>query len=210
MTGKQSARGRPRSEEKRSAVLDAATEIFLERGFGAASMDAVAQRAGVSKATVYKHFGSKEQLFGAIVEARCRELLAPLVIPEIRENDPQSTLRAIAERFMDLILDDRALAFYRVVIAQSVRFPELARAFYENGPGRAIKSLADYLAEENARGRLAVSDPIRAAEQFFSLLSGYVHVRALLGMEPYRQAPDLDGHIAGAVETFLRAFKAGP
>ena len=200
--------GRPRSEAKRQAILTAATEVFLDLGFGAASMDSVAQRAAVSKATVYKHFGSKEKLFGAIIESRCRALMSPLLTPEIRSNELEATLRAIADRFVDLIMDASALALYRVVIAEAPRFPELARVFYENGPEQAIGNLAGYLSEETERGHLVISDSVGAAEQFFSLLSGYVHVRALLGMGACRPTSDLTDHIAGVVRTFMRAFGA--
>lgn len=209
MVGTHGKPGRPRSEAKRCAILTAATEVFLELGFGAASMDSVAQRAEVSKATVYKHFGSKEMLFGALIRARCRETLSPLQIPETDANDLEATLRATARRFVGLIMDERAVSLYRVVVAEASRFPELARAFYENGPKQAIGSLADYLCEEAARGHLDIRDPTMAAEHFFSLLSGYVHVRALLGIGRCRQAADLDDHIAGAVDTFMRAFASG-
>jgi len=209
MARAESRLGRPRSAAKRRAILTAGTEIFLELGFGAASMDSVARRAAVSKATVYKHFGSKEKLFAAIIETRCRALISPLLTPEIRSNELEATLRAIADRFVELIMEESTLALYRVVIAEAPRFPELARVFYENGPERAIGSLADYLSEETARGHLEMSEATGAAEQFFSLLSGYVHVRALLGIGACRPSSDLNDHIAGVVGTFLRAFAPG-
>ncbi len=199
--------GRPRSAAKHEAILTAATEVFLERGFGAASMDLIARRAGVSKVTVYKHFGGKEALFGAIVEARCRRLMAPVLTPAARPNDLEATLLATATGFMDLLMDPSAVALYRLVVAEAPRFPELARAFYDNGPKRAIRSLADLLSEEAAAGRLDVGDPVRAAEQFFSLTSGYVHMRALLGIEVPRRGTDVQAQVRSAVDTFLRAYR---
>ncbi len=198
----------PRSMAKRKAILAAATEMFLELGFGAASMDLIAKRAGVSKATVYKHFRGKEALFGAIIEARCRQLMAPLLTPEMRPNGLEATLLATANGFMDLLMDPAALALYRVVVAEAPRFPELARAFYENGPKRAIGSLADYLSREAAAGYFDIADPVRAAEQFFSLTSGYVHMRALLGIDVPRRGADVQEHVRRAVDTFLRAYGA--
>ncbi len=195
-----------RARHKREAILEAATRVFLEAGYAGASMDAITREAGVSKATVYSHFAGKEALFGAIVEARSRDVLAPLLTTEIRSNEPAATLRAVGNRFLDLIMDGSALALHRLVIAEAVRFPELARVFYENGPERAIRSLASYLSEQAALGRLAIRDPIGAAEQFFSLLSGYVQARALLGIAPRSDGPDLKGHVSNAVETFLRAY----
>ena len=202
---KAAPRNRGQTRLKHDAILDAATVVFLNGGYAQASMDAIALEAGVSKATVYSHFGGKEALFGAIIEAQCRELMSPLLITDLREGNPEDTLRAVADRFMELVMSETALALYRVVMAEAPRFPLLAQAFYENGPARAITSLAAYLSEQADLGRLGISDPATAAEQFFSLLTGYLHVRTVLGIAPSPGAPDLSQHIADTVDIFLRA-----
>jgi len=197
----------PQREVKRDAILTAAVEVFLSVGFGATSMDSITQKAGVSKATVYSHFGNKQKLFGAIIKARCHDLLIPLQTSEIQSSDLELTLRRVADHFMDMVINESILALYRVVIAEASRFPELARVFYENGPGQTTENFAHYLSEQTERGQLEIPDPTRAAEQFFGLLIGYVHVRALLGILSHRDASDMENHITSAIETFLRAYR---
>ncbi|MDO9461574.1 MAG: TetR/AcrR family transcriptional regulator [Alphaproteobacteria bacterium] len=197
----------PQRELKRKAILEAAVEVFLGAGFGLASMDTIAQRAGVSKATVYSHFGNKQKLFGAIIKAQCHDLFTPLQTSEIGGNNLELTLRRIADHFIRLIMNEQILALYRVVIAESSRFPEFAHIFYENGPGQTADNFAPYLSEQTERGLLDIADPRRAAEQFFSLLSGHVHIRALLGVESQFGAVDMDKHITSAIATFLRAYR---
>ena len=195
----------PQREVKRKAILSAAKELFLDVGFGAASMDAITQKAGVSKPTVYNHFGNKENLFGAIIKDRCHNLLSSLEESEVPSNDLELTLRKTAEHFLGLIMSEPVLALYRVVIAEASRFPELALVFYENGPGQTTENFARYLSEQSEQGKLDISNPTKAAEQFFSLLSGHVHMRALLGIASHGDAPDIENHITMAIETFLRA-----
>ncbi len=197
----------PQREMKRNAILTAAIEVFLSVGFSAASMDTIAQRAGVSKPTVYSHFGNKQKLFGAIIETQCHDLLIPLQASKIGANDLELTLHRIADHFMGLIMNESILALYRVVIAEAFHFPELAHVFYENGPGQTTQNFAHYLSEQTECGQLDIPDPTSAAEQFFSLLSGHVHIRALLGVESQSKALDMASHITNAIETFLRAYR---
>jgi len=88
------------SPGKRAVILEAAKKVFLEVGFGAASMDAIANEAKVSKQTVYNHFGSKEELFAAMVRDTCDSMTMAFA-EAARDGNPENTLRAIAQRFMD-------------------------------------------------------------------------------------------------------------
>ena len=91
-------RTRPRGEIRRSEILDAATEIFLENGYGGATIDLVVERAGASKGTVYSFFGGKDGLFAAIVEERVERILAAFGDPEVVHSDVRHALAHIAER----------------------------------------------------------------------------------------------------------------
>ena len=194
---------------KRSVILKAATEVFLDVGFGAASMDVITKKAGVSKPTVYNHFGNKEKLFGAIIREQCHDLLFSLEDSEVPSNELELTLRKTAEHFLGLVMSEPILALYRVVIAEASRFPELAHVFYENGPEQTTENFAHYLCEQSEEGKLDISDYMRAAEQFFSLLSGHVHIRALLGIEPHNEA-EMENHINDTVDIFLQIYKRRP
>ena len=191
---------------KRRQIVKAATWLFLSNGYERTSMDAVATRAGVSKPTVYNHFANKEALFGAIVEQLCDDLMSGIVSAEAVDQAPRERLTAIGRRFLNIALGADAITLYRIVIAEAPRFPDLAAAFYENGPARVARGLADYFAGETAAGRLDIKNPTGSAEQYLGLLLGQIHLRALLGVGPSADDGVVE-HLDSAVEMFLRAHR---
>ncbi|HEX5078607.1 MAG TPA: TetR/AcrR family transcriptional regulator [Geminicoccaceae bacterium] len=192
---------------KHDAILDAARRVFLREGYSA-SMDLVAAEAGVSKQTVYNHFGSKEGLFRAIVDHASNELLDVLVERDGARADPAAALEMIARRFLALLLAPSSVALHRMLVAEAPRFPDLAREIYLGGPARAARELALYLGEESRKRTLAVADPALAAEQFFGALCGHLHLRALLIPREAPRAAEIERAIAHAVRGFLRAHAA--
>ncbi len=195
----------PRISAKREAVLDAARACFLELGYAGTSMDAVASRAGVSKATIYAHFQGKDELFGAIMRRRCAQSI-PEVPPPPAAEDARTVLTEIGRRLLELFLSPEAMAVYRIVVAESCRHPDLAAAFYAAGPERGKGSLAETFAELARRRELAVDDPWRAADLFVTMLRGEFFHRELLGLPP-RPGFDFEATVTTAVETTLRAFR---
>lgn len=184
--------------------MGAGTSVFLEEGFGPASMDEIARRAAVSKATIYSHFESKHELFGAIVTGRCEAMVPAITDPMLDERAPADALRLIGRRFLDLLLSPNPLSLYRVVLSEAPRFPELGRSFYEAGPNRVAAALAEYLARQNAQGVLAIADARLAAEQFFGMVLGQNHVRMLLAINNTPPGPEeRDRIVETAVQTFL-------
>lgn len=196
-----------RSAAKRDAILDAACAVFLEQGYAAASMDAVAARAGVSKATIYAHFTDKDDLFGAVIRVRCERnrTFAP-VGPTL---DARATLTMVGRRLLELLLQPDTLAVYRLVTAEAPRQPELARAFYESGPGTGKAEIARMLVDLGRRGLLAVEDPWRMADLFTGMLRADLFMRTLLGL-PQPEGNSIDQAVAAAVDTMLRAFAPSP
>src|SRR6202043_675833 len=97
-------RTRPRGEIRRAQILDAAIEVFLENGYGGATIDLVVERAGASKATVYSFFGGKDGLFAAIVEERAERILAAFGDPEVVHSDVPSALANSARRYMEVVM----------------------------------------------------------------------------------------------------------
>lgn len=204
-----SAAGAP-ATPKRDAVLTAGAAVFMEQGFGSASMDEVARRAAVSKATIYSHFESKHALFGAIVNGKCRAMIPAIEDAVLDERTPAETLTRIGRQFLDLLLSGEALPLYRVVLAEAPRFPELGRAFYDAGPNRVAGALAAYLERLTARGLLDLPDARLAAEQFFGMVLGHNHVRILLGTVPAApSAAERERIVASAVRIFLDGARAG-
>lgn len=114
-------RGRPRDASKDEAILVAAGELFMERGFEAASLDAVAQAASVSKATIYSRFADKETLFRAVLDHECNSVLLPASFVPPPGASVRETLILIAEQFLGLVLGDHAMAMHRIIVAECCR-----------------------------------------------------------------------------------------
>jgi TetR/AcrR family transcriptional repressor of mexJK operon len=132
--GKLSLRGRPKDPAKREAVLAEAFDLFVEVGFDGASMDTLARRANLSKATLYSHFGSKNKIFQALIDEKIAEYYQ--VSSEILDIHPRAHLMRLAEQFFDLIHDDKALALTRLIVGSATHFPKIVKVFYEIGPAR--------------------------------------------------------------------------
>ena len=191
---------------KRDAILVAATRVFIDQGYGAASMDAIARAAGVSKQTIYAHFRGKAALFEATVLERSNRLLEPFPSETDPLHDPEAALSAIARRFLDLMLSPETVGRFRVIVAESGRFPELAEAFYRSGPERVGSRLSDYLAELHRRGILRVTDPRSASFHFFGMVRGDLFLRQLLGLGEPPLAADRERIVDSAVRAFLSAY----
>ena len=156
------------SERKHLAIQEAGTAVFLRLGYGAASMDLIAAEANVSKQTIYNHFHSKDELFKAIITDMTTTLMAPLSMREARQSTPERLLHSFGRDFLTLMVQPSSLALYRLIVAESARFPELGGDLYTVGPGRLIGILADYLAWETKNGRLAVVEPERGIENGYA------------------------------------------
>lgn len=129
------ARNRTKSEKKRFNILQSAIQLFIEQGFDNTSMDQIAQKAEVSKQTVYSHFGNKEELFSAAIESKC--LSHHLAADDFREFDcPQSALLIIASRFHELLQTREAVQIYRTCVAQAENRAQLASLFLPKAPSR--------------------------------------------------------------------------
>ena len=191
-----------RGWEKREAILIAATEIFLRDGYGRASMDQVHSRVGGSKRTLYKHFPNKEALFEAVIAKVSSRALAALEPPS-GEGDLRRALLKMGTDYVNVLLSPDGLLLYRAMISEAPHFAKLARRFFEDGPGRASRYLADYFREYKANGIVDISDPQIAAEQFLGAVRGDVHLAAVLGVRtPSEQL--VNATVSQAVETFIR------
>jgi len=197
----------PTSTTKRQAILNAAALEFLEKGYGAASMDDIAAKAGVSKQTVYSHFGAKSSLFEGIVRERCEALTGAGSLIEV-SGAPDEVLTGLARKFLSTVLDRSNLALYRVIVAESGRFPELAEAFYRAGPDAAANGLAAYIDRERQIGTLRVGNPRRAAEDFFALMRGDLFMRHLLGLADEPPPSVVEAAAGHAVYVFLGKYGA--
>jgi AcrR family transcriptional regulator len=198
------------STRKRRAIVAAATTTFLQKGYLGTSMDEIAALASVSKQTVYKHFADKERLFSEVVTSTVDEASDPVhaEVLDLRDTgDLAADLRDLARRELALVMQPALMQLRRLVIAESSRFPELGRTFYEQGPGRTIATLAATFQRLAARGLLAVHDPKLAAAQFnWLVMSAPLNQAMLLGRDRPLTKRELERHADDAVRTFLAAY----
>lgn len=190
------------SDKKREAILQGAKAAFLKDGFGGASMDQVAALAGVSKMTVYRHFGSKEELFAGVITELCQFIVAE-DLDAIFAQEPQQALRAFARKMTDIVFEPDTAELHRIVIAESRRFPKLGQLFYETGPQACIDALEAFFLRHKGNPSLKVEDPRRSAEEFLELLRGYSHLKMLLGIEREPSQHDVEVRIESAVRHIL-------
>ena len=184
----------------------AGQRLFLKFGYGAVTMDAIAQAANVSKRTVYSHFENKETLFAGVMTAMC-SLLGDRALPaEIPEASPEEALTMLGRQFVDLVTSPNGLALFRIVIGESARFPELGATFYEAGPQRLVALIATYLREQDRTGNLRVPEPEIAAMQFLELAKSSHHLKLVLGIGDAPTTAEKDRAVAQAVACFIRAY----
>ena len=208
------AGGRPTREEaeaRDARLLDVATRLFMERGFDGTSIDAVAEAAGVSKPTVYARYHDKRDLFAAVLRGRIRKWLAPLSAAaeaqaiEGSAKSVRTTLHELSRHMVAYTLAPEAAALQRILSAQAVQFPQLAKLANEEGWLRAVRGISSILRQSAARGQIKVDDPELAADMFLNLVLGHSKRLALYGIavepeteERYRKA---------AVDFFLNGFR---
>lgn len=195
--------GNPRTER----IVEAAINVFLEAGYEGTSMDRVAAMAGVSKATVYAHFQSKEGLFAAIMGRETRRRagsIVPVLAPELPVRE---SLQRVGESFLRFVTSEPAVKTLRVVAAESARFPELGRLFFESGPAVTWEALTAFFERAGASGRLDVPEPAKAAEQFMAAVTGQLHLRVVLGMKPTLSEAEIRDRVADAVTLICRAYE---
>lgn len=199
-------RARP---DKHHAIINAASHVFLAEGFDRASIDQIAQRAGVAKQTIYSHFADKEALFKAICTELAEKLALPLREPSEVAGGLRSVLIRLGEDMLALMLEPASLDLHRLLVSAAPRFPELGRSAYEAGPGRMVEAVATLLAQRSRAGdgivrSLSDAEAERLAEQFIGMLRGLHQVRGLLGMEQ-ADAMARTAYVEASVELVLRA-----
>jgi TetR/AcrR family transcriptional repressor of mexJK operon len=203
--------GRPKDLGKRAAILEAAKRMFVRHGFDGVSMDQIAAEAGVSKLTVYSHFGDKESLFVAAVESHCENLLPSSLFAPSPETPLRERLLDIARAFYAMVSSPEAIAGHRMLCTPQLAGTPLSRMFWEAGPQRVHDEFTALLQRRIATGTLRIDpDPQslhRAATQFFALLKGEPHAMLVFGCCQWSEA-EVEAHLAASVDLFLRAYAA--
>jgi TetR/AcrR family transcriptional repressor of mexJK operon len=204
--------GRPSHDEamrRNERLIEIAASMFMERGFEATSVDAVAEAAGIGKATLYARYKDKGELFGAVLQRKIDHWLA------MNETDERAAtgriedvLLARARRTVAVALTPEAVAINRIVMAESARFPTLAKLVHEQGWQRTNAAVAAVLDQFVANGQIQVEDTNIAADLFLSLVIGRQTRLAMLGIET--DPGQIDQRVKAAVNLFLNGVRPRP
>jgi AcrR family transcriptional regulator len=196
-----------RGETRRDEVAAVAQRIFLERGYNQTTMQAIAEEAGASKETLYRHFGSKEGLFAEIVREKSAQIALRLDAEMTLHANPRDILTCVGTKLLKTLICRDVLAFYIWVVAETPRSPELGRIFYELGPAMVRANLKEYLERATAQNVLCCENPMLAAKLFLGSIVADIHLRALtVGLGDGINDAEIRERVDGAVTMFLARY----
>ena len=194
------------SIKKREAIIDAALATFLEQGYGVATIDKIVAKAGGSKATIYKYFKDKEELFSTVVDKLVKHgQFSTTLNPE---EDPEQALLNLAFIRLNVIFNAQHSSLRRLVIGESGRFPNIAKTYYTHGPEYSHKQLVKYFNEQNRRGVLKIDDADLAAEIFQGILTHPFYLKSLFSVTTEFSDASIKKHARKVVEKFLKLYRA--
>jgi len=196
--------GRPTDIAKRKAIVEAASRSFFSVGFAASSIEQIAADAGVSKVTIYNHFGDKRTLFAAAVELECEKMRGYFSLDQLPSGSIRERLSTIGHGMHNFLSRPEMVQFDRRIAAETEAEPAIGRAFLEAGPWRMKSAFSAYLAHADSVGELSIPDTMLAAEQFVAMCKGMGDLERRFGVDP--DPEQVKVRIEGAVEVFLRAY----
>jgi TetR/AcrR family transcriptional regulator, mexJK operon transcriptional repressor len=208
-----SGRGRPVgvSDQKRTAIVAAALRLFQRDGFARTSVDAIAEEAGVSKRTIYNHYGDKENLFLSVVRDSYSMMIDVVVgimdkyLTDVPDNAlEQNVVEFACEVAMLAARSSERAALIRLIMAEAPHFPELQ--LVQLRPRGITGAIAEKLVRLDARGLLDVPEPEEAANHLFSLTMGQMNNRSLFGAIPLAD-DEIRRMATSGARAFLRAYQ---
>ena len=194
---------------KGALILDAARQMFLERGYDATSLDDVAAASGVSKTTVYNNFADKEGLFRAVVLSvteRAEQIISELGTTLSGGGPVAGRLTEVARALAYGVLSPAVVQLRRLAISEALRFPDIVTAYWDRAPARTLALLTESFTQLADQGELDIDDPAAAAALFAYAVLGLYQDQALLQPRRPLSRADLDDHVGKAVTAFLRAY----
>lgn len=193
-----------RGVRRRDEIVATAETVFLKNGYTETTMQEVAVRAGASKETLYRHFGSKEGLFAQVMNRRAQSLIDKLDAGLDRPKALADALRDLGIKLLEQMTSPAVTALLRIVVAEAPRDPTLGRIFYSLGPERTRAQLAEFLAAARDRGEFRGSDPGLAASIFLGAVIGMTHTaRLVLQDPPPMSRADIEERVDEVVAMFL-------
>jgi AcrR family transcriptional regulator len=198
----------PRQAARRDTILQIARVSFLEEGYAATSMSSIAAKLGGSKGTLYNYYGSKVELFAAVMTAHCAVARTRLELADSHSGPLDERLQRFGEAYLDVILDEEFLSVHRLVTGESGRFPEIGVTFYEAAGKRGKSRLSEVFAEEMDKGVIRRDDPEKVARLFMGLLRSDMHTRRAWNIIPKPSPEQIAVLASEAIEVILAAYKS--
>ncbi|KYQ82295.1 TetR family transcriptional regulator [Acinetobacter lactucae] len=203
--------GSTKTNEKNQKILDAATKFFLTHGFSGTTTDMIQKEAGVSKATMYGCYKNKEVMFAAVIERQCTSMQEQIILVETKAENLRSALTEMGKTYLCFILSHSGLAFFRVCIAEAVRFPELSEKFFEVGPQKLANIIAGYLEKSQKNKEIELnSSAAIAANIFLALLRSDAHLKCLTHPNYTISDNEISTWVEYAVDLFLKNINYKP
>lgn len=196
-------RGRPANESLAQTIVDAARELFVELGFQATTMDKVAQRAKISKLSIYRHFENKEALFSAAVATHCHQL-APQALFEGVDGSAEDQLMAVGSSLLRALLSPDVRSVEAMIMADKKNQKALSKLHYEAGPAYVIAQIEALLHQLHSKAVLHVPDPFQSARLFAALIKGS-DLLMVARFDAVRAQRESESYCRSAVAMFLAA-----
>lgn len=199
-----SARGTRRRGKIRQ-ILEAATEVFLEDGFAATSMDKIVDHAGVSKRTLYSYYGSKEEIYIGVMQVQLGSIWKSVELSRNKSENTVSQLRRLGIELLRIANSPGTIALFRNIAGESRRFPNLAQQFVEENFEKLIDCIAAIIESDTRYQNTHITDAKEAGEYFLDILTGTAYHRVIFGTDP----PMSDKTIKARTERALNYLFAG-
>jgi TetR/AcrR family transcriptional regulator, mexJK operon transcriptional repressor len=188
-------------------ILDAASEIFLEKGFEETSTAEIATRARVSKRELYSNFSDKSDILAAVITELQGQIQAEANISWSSNGELKTVLTKAGTGILEFVHSERFGKLLRIVAAETFRDPVSARKFYLLGPGRGRDSTAAFLKRHMRAGNLRKADPLRAASDFLDLVISARYITAVV-LGQGHEVQQSRSHVKHAVDVFLSYYRA--
>ncbi|WP_250940083.1 TetR/AcrR family transcriptional regulator [Allorhizobium sonneratiae] len=187
------------------AILDAACALFIAHGYEGTSIDMIAEKAEVSRQTIYNGFTSKEDLFLAMVNDAIRQILMPVLTPDQPAQSLRQALHVFGKGILELTMSADAIALQRLVIVEALRFPQLGAALFYDGVERVERELASFL---QTHRQFTGKDSRLAARLFLSMVTRPSLFQVQLGIVEYPDQTSIDTHLDATIDLFLHGVAA--
>ncbi len=200
-----------RKQAKQRQIIDAAAALFIEKGgFADVSMDAIVDASGISKRTLYNYYESKEQLFLDVLIEHMESIWLALELKQSSNDALEDKLRTVGIEILTMGMKPEPMALYRIMIAESQRFPELTRAFYDVSSKRVLLALAGFIADAGPKAGISTDQPESTAEHYMDLIIGAAFMRVVMGIDKPMTPKAIRAHVDQALTRFLAAARTVP